>query len=455
MNTGRSAELSPQRPAAARSVNDNEVAVLSRPPSNGSASNSKEVTALATSPTYDSSQAPLNCKVLRLVRSIRTTIGRCAVSGSAALCELLYQKDLSHTTDEVRNLRSVVQHNDIDLFVPYLPNLQKIVEGKAVDEEEKYSTFRCLFVTKVLPNFDISGFQPQEPEIEVGDDEAENTENALHYRYTSLWPGIREILQLTLPGVEAQVQIVVLDRVVLPCQGYWDNVIPMEFDINVVKLRVDCEGSRKEPPKISFVDETAEDCLQRAEYIYKVPPAQSYNQCAKRICKYNNKGFSLRTIIFDDRIPTASIKHWVDHAHMGLLGCFLWQMVVESQHKKTSCVAKRQRRDEEVKGKGTAASPLLLDSSGEESSINSQASNVNLNSHQTNPSVKPSTTELSRDNIAVVAMLVQPFLPKPDEHFVNRAVRLQVHQERQRLCLEDTYTDLKRKGNIGLEHNGR
>ena len=270
-----------------------------------------------TKNSYDRVNAPLDCEVMELLYMIRMSIGCCALSGSAALCELLHQMDPSQISEKVKDIRRVTKNNDVDFFVPLFPNLQNAKERKVFPNDEKLKTFHELFETKIVPG--LRNFQYNGPE-----------QKGERRRYN--FPGIHSMIELIPKNGRPKVQIIVLDKIVSVGLGDWDNEIPKRFDINIVKLKVDYEGPQNLKPIVTFVDPTGKDCLKQGCFDYVVHPHQDFEICQARIVKYiQERHFTMRSLAFDNRMAELTKRDWLMHARRSQCSQLIRLMLEEKE----------------------------------------------------------------------------------------------------------------------------
>lgn len=282
---------------------------------------------------YNREDAPLNTNIMMLLRCIREVIGYCALSGSAPLAEMLYQINSGDRRKEKENWIN----NDFDFFVPHFPYKQMRADGKRTTDEDLEKEFFEIFEKDVLNKFaSMSGIIPRIEKMKKHD---------IHhgYNFLSLSPGIDEIIQIELENGKSNVQIMVLNQIM---NGNWDDIIPETFDINIVKLKVDCDAFTN-LPKVSFVDHTAPHSLATRCFDYTVKPLQCFEYSRRRIQKYLSRGFKLRGLQFDPRITELWKFHWYCEARIFFLEQWLWEMSGKQELKKI----KEQTEEENTKKK--------------------------------------------------------------------------------------------------------
>ena len=280
-------------------------------------------------PPCDPHAAPLNPKIMEFLCLIRSRIGPCALSGSAALSQLLHERDSPTESAVIKKVRKLRKNNDIDFFVPQCPNVQNCYEGKKIVEKERFKSFHDSLHECILPH--VRGFRCKG--LITADEiclEADS-KTALNYDFLSLTPGIRDMLEVETPGKGPNIQIIILDRIVHPGEGTWDDTIPEDFDLNIVKLKVECKGLHDLRPKLAFVDPTAEACLEEGTFDYEVRPNQSHERCKNRIQKHLGRGFTIRSLRFDRRITSLGREQWCNDARKDLRLKLLRQLMETSQ----------------------------------------------------------------------------------------------------------------------------
>ena len=397
---------------------------LSLSPADGAVANCRniltgncEIFSDPSHPTSGDSEAPLNKKLIQFVQAIRRNIGRCAVSGSAALAELLHQMNLSGTSSETQQLWKLSENNDVDLFVPLNPNLQKQAEGQDTSDDERLATFHELFESRIVPQFPTHVCERQHPcDFKTMDSEAFR---ACKCSFLSLSPGMNDILQADMRDGKPKVQIVVLAKTVAIEEGSWDDVIPQDFDINVVKLRVDFPHLHNPwQPEVSFVDVTAEDCLKNGCFDYVVRPAQKHSRCADRMHKHIERGFTVRSLSFDRRVCRLGTADWCNDARSDMCLPFLQQMMTKCQ-KEHPCRFTQRKRTRTGTLSFVKSEPASVAFFAEENRL---CQECRLEDHMWHVANKAET----------ISMLVEKFLPRAGIQTKQAITRLQVFHERDR-----------------------
>lgn len=356
-------------------------------------------------PTYDPKAPPLSQDVMKFLCCIRSHIGSCAVSGSAALSQVLYERNSPKESTVIQKLRKLTKNNDIDFFVPLYPNLQSYREGKKIPTGVMYAKFYPLLREYVLPQF--PHFRCEGSSL---DKLPEQSKKALEYNFLSLSPGLHEIIDMHTPGNGPNIQIIVLHTIVYPHQGTWDDVITENFDINIVKLKVGCKSLHDLRPQLAFVDPTAAACLEEGTFDYVVRPAQNYKLCESRIRKYLNRGFLLRSLRFDPRLPELGKNEWCNLARKSLCTKMLQKMM------ESSPLAPKEDRMETKKRR-----------SEEEDEEDRQNETKKLQPYPRGD------WEDIKGQLELVSQLVQEYLPVTDFKTSCAIKKLQVKQERERI----------------------
>ena len=283
---------------------------------------------------YDAFNAPLNVDVLMFIQIMRDSVfPSCAVAGSAALHQILYEVDPQKTTPKIRKLCSLSDHNDVDVFVPRYPYLQRRQNGESVADEHLKREFLEVFLDGTVELFE-NFHTTSRSKVRCRHIEEPYYSNH-NYSFLSLWPGISDVIEVQLKKQNAvhKIQITVVDRIV---DGDWEEIIPKAFDINVVKLKVRIDHRNFYRPTVFFVDPSARQSLIDASFDYVVSPAQDFHQSRLRIEKYLNRGFTIRSLTFDRRIPHLWREHWLSQARIHFSKHWVEQMFKPSAQNKMS-----------------------------------------------------------------------------------------------------------------------
>ena len=394
---------------------------------------------------WDAYNSPLEVNVLMLIHCIRESIfGYCAVSGFAVLNHVFQQADHAKTVPAIDKLRLLApQNNDIDVFVPRFPFQQKKANGYKVNDRDLNRDFFNIFTKTTRAQFN-SIFSTHHEGIFCH--EVNQRELAAKSGVIGLLPAIHRVLSIHVRGSRNQKRIVnifVLDYTV---EGNWEETIPLEYDINVIKLKVSIDEKHFFRPAVSFVDPTARESVLCASFDYVVAPLQEFSEAKARIEEMMQRGFALRSLSFDHTVPPLWKRHWICQAQLHFAPFWIKKMMrISSQktnfgsgsfcpnlenHKKRkfygkldnsthkkSDVAKKMSKDSGVNNRNasTKFTSQVVSNIGSEIGINESKSETVSNIDQ----------YFTMEEKKIIADSVTAFLPKMTSSFKKCLVRFQ------------------------------
>ena len=120
----------------------------------------------------------------------------CAVAGSAALHQILCEVDPQKTNPKIRKLCSLSDHNNVDVFVPCYPHLQRRQNGESIADEHLKREFLEVFLdgtVELFENFHTTSWS----KVRCRHIEEPCYSNH-NYSFLSLWAGISDIIEVQL-----------------------------------------------------------------------------------------------------------------------------------------------------------------------------------------------------------------------------------------------------------------
>lgn len=192
-------------------------------------------------------------------------------------------------------------HTDIDFFVPLHPF--RLDEFYNVEDSTKTARddFFTLLTTRILPIFNsfsvhVLGKGSLVP-VRFGP--------AAHYNHYRILD-----MQFSDNVGGTKYQFIVLTSLPRDNTQGWDAYVVDEFDIDIVKNRVDVGEDLL--PLVRFVDPAAQASIASGGFTYTVPPHYSFQDSLKRLQKYMNRGFTLKRVIYPERMTETEKTQWMD-----------------------------------------------------------------------------------------------------------------------------------------------
>jgi len=259
---------------------------------------------------YNQQKAPLSMEIMMFLQLMRTALVNCALCGSAVLAEIIYQNTKcfhcsSSTQWKIQERRA---NSDIDFFVHRFPSELNEYYGQPVHhfytkEGEFHAGFYARFISHILPWFNQVMGDGVMGLLKV-------TGHTGRYNLSDYYniAGIYEIIELGFENGGQKLQIIVLDR--LPeLKEDWSSFVSSCFDIDIVRtfVRNVYEGT----PMVGFTDEQAAESFWSCSFIYTIRPAESFERGFSRMCKYLQRGFSIKQIQFDSRLLPFWKQYWM------------------------------------------------------------------------------------------------------------------------------------------------
>ena len=127
----------------------------------------------------------------------------------------------------------------------------------------------------------------------------------------------------------------IVNMFVLDCtvKGNWEETIPLECDINVIKLKVSIDERHFFHPAVSFVDPTARESMLCASFDCVVAPLQEFSEAKARIKEMMQQGFTLQSLSFDQMVPPLWKHHWICQAQLHFAPFWIKKMMCISSQK--------------------------------------------------------------------------------------------------------------------------
>ena len=278
--------------------------------------------------SYNINEAPLTRDIMVFLHIMREVLVNCALSGGAVLAEMLHQNRQCHhcLSPKQWNVQMNRSNSDIDFFVHWHPSKLNAFYGQSPDphfsgEGNIPKTFHEVFMEKILPKCNLLFKSWHKGPLQI------TNLKRIWVREEYSLNSIVQIMELSFVNHKGSqiIQIIALDsfpEVHIP----WTQFIVDQFDIDTVKNTVELPMNNF--PMVKFVHQPTNFSLDDCSFQHTIRPGQCFETGLKRICKYLQRGFSLREIEFHPQVMKFWKDHWMGRFHI-LFVPFWCQKLIE------------------------------------------------------------------------------------------------------------------------------